>query len=296
MADLRGSFEACYCSPGGLDGGNCNSEQTKSNPPLINRNSPLAHFSDPDFIPPMQIKKFAAAVFFLAFVAMTGPAFSVVAFTETFNTGNSNWTNGQTDGSTGGPVTWNESGGVGNSGYISYNSGDFTTGNGTTYPGFDPVVTQLMFRANATNDASGDAFVGNWLGSGVVSLSLMVRHNYTETLNFYSRLTPGGGAGASLAPVFAVAPNVWTEVSIPIIDSNPPFLSYGGGSPNANFNGVFSSMQNMTFGFYLPPQTDFTNFTMDIDNVTLTVPEPSTAFLIALGFGGLSALRRRRKI
>lgn len=244
----------------------------------------------------MLLKKLLLPMFSMVAVLMPGSASAVVTFTENFDTGASGWTNGQTNGPTGGAVTWNDDGGVGDSGYISYNSGDFTTGNGTTYPGFDPVVTWLMFRANAGNDASNDAFVGDWLGSGVVSLTLMVRHNYTETLNFYSRLTPGGGAGASLAPVFAVAPNVWTEVSIQIIDSNPPFLSYGGGGPNANFNGVFSSMQNMTFGFYLPPQTDFTNFTMDIDNVTLTVPEPSTAFLIALGCGGLSVLRSRRKI
>lgn len=242
----------------------------------------------------MQIKKFASG-FSLAVALMTSSAFAVTNFTETFNSSASNWLNNASP--TNATATWISTGGVDDSGYISWNRGTFTTGNGTTYPGFDPVVTQLMFRANAANDASGDAFVGNWISGGVISLSLMVRHNHSEALQFYSRLTPGGGAGASLTPAFSIAPGVWTEVVIPLIpigEDNSPFLSYGGGG-SANFNGIFSSMQDMQFGFYLAPQTEYTNLTMDIDNVTLSVPEPSTYAMIALGLGGLIVLSRRRK-
>jgi len=231
----------------------------------------------------MQIKTFVLCAS-LAVASMTSPAVAVTApFTETFNTNASNWLNGAAA-----VPTYNSSGGVDDSGYISYTS-SFTSGSSG---GFGAPPLQILFRANASADASGDAFVGDWLGADVVSLSLTVRHNYTSTLNLYARFDAGSGRAASLAvdAEFAIAPNTWTTIVIPITESNPPFSSYGAG----NFNNVFSAIQNLQLGLYVPANTTFTDLRMDVDSVGMAVPEPTSTLLICLGLGFV-ALRRRRK-
>lgn len=230
----------------------------------------------------MHLKRLALSILSVAFVSTAGSAFAVTNFTETFNTNASGWLNG----ASGAPI-YNATGGVGDSGYISYAPADFNSGSG----GFgDPLA--LMFRGNAAADASGDAFVGDWLGSGVITLSLTFQHNYTESLNFYARIGGTGGAGASLTNtvVFTIAPNTWTTITIPITDSNPPFASYG----SSTFNGVFANVQNLQFGLYLPANTDISGLVVGLDNVTIAVPEPTAAVMFGLGLGVI-ALRRQRK-
>jgi hypothetical protein len=230
----------------------------------------------------MQGKTLSALVCVVGLALSGHSARAVSNFTETFNTGASNWLTGAST-----APTFNATGGVGDSGYISYSPADFNSGTG----GFgDPLA--IFFRGNASADASADAFVGNWLGAGVITLSLVVQHNYSETLNFYARIAGTGGAGASLAntATFAVAPNTWTPITISITDSNPPFSSYG----SSTFNGVFTNVQNLQFGFYLPANTDISGLTVGIDNVATAVPEPTSAFLLGLGLG-LAVLRRRRR-
>jgi len=226
-----------------------------------------------------------------AMACLTASAQAVTSFTETFNTNASNWLNGVSE-----APTYNTTGGVGDSGYISYNLATHTSG---TSGSFDSPPLQLFFRGNThstvpANGASGNAFAGNWLADGatVTTMTVSVRHNYSTSLNFYSRIGSGGGAGASLAydPQFEIAPNTWTTVTIPIMDGNPPFLSYGAG----NFTSAFGGVLNVQLGFYLPPSTTFTNLRMDVDNVSVTVvPEPASLGLIALG--GLGVLVRRRR-
>ncbi len=221
----------------------------------------------------------------MALLAASGSASgAVVTFTETFNTNASNWLNGASA-----APTYNATGGIGDSGFISYTS-TFTSGATGSFPGADPL--QLLFRGNNAADASGDAFVGNWLSDGVLSLSVAVRHNYTTALDLYVRLDAGSGRAASLAPSYTIEPNVWTTFTIPITDSNPPFLSYGAGI----YSNVFNSIQNVQFGLYVPASTTFTNLRMDLDNVTVnTVPEPSAAISL-LGGVGLLLLHRRRRV
>jgi hypothetical protein len=148
-----------------------------------------------------------------------------------------------------------------------------------------------MFRANSNTNASGGAFVGNWLAGGVSSLSVTVRHNYGSTLHLYSRLASTGGAGASLSfdAAFAMAPNTWTTINIPIVESAPPFLGYGSGT----FSSTFSNIQNLQFGLYLPANTAFTNLRMDLASASI-VPEPGTVSLVFLSAVALFALRLRR--
>lgn len=214
--------------------------------------------------------------------ALTGSASAVTNYIENFNTGANGWFNGASA-----APTYHSTGGIANSGYISYTS-TFTSG-ATGAFGAPPL--QILFRGNSAADASGDAFVGNWISDGVLGLSITFRHNYTSPLAFYSRLDAGGGRAASLAPTVSgnIAPNVWTTVTIPLIDGNPPFLSYGGG----NFNTVFSNIQNLQFGLYVPASTTFTDLKMDIDNVAIVIPEPASLGLVALG--GMGAFIRRRR-
>jgi hypothetical protein len=231
--------------------------------------------------------KGAAVAAVLAAGGLVSNAFGLASlpFIEEFASGNANWLN-----EPGASATWMPTGGADGGGYISYTPPAFTSNSSGA---FSAPPFQLMFRANNSTSSSGGAFVGNWLSGGVASLNLAVRHNYETSLNFYARLAGVGGAGASLAfdASFAVAPNAWTSVSIPIVNSNPPFLSYGSGS----FNGIFSNILNMQFGLYLPASTAFTALQMDLDNVSI-VPEPGTVGLVVIGLAGLGILRRRQSM
>ena len=216
------------------------------------------------------------------FVATTKATALIVPYTEGFSTGASNWLNGVSA-----AADWSPSGGVSDSAYISYTAPTFTSGSSSPFPPFPPPF-QLMFRANT--NASGGAFVGDWLGGGVSSFSVTARHNYESTLHLYSRLASVGGAGASLAfnNAFAMAPNTWTTINIPIVESDPPFVGYGSG----NFNTVFTNMRVLQLGLYLPTNTEFTNLRMDIATASV-VPEPGTVGLVSSALAVLALLRRR---
>ncbi|WAC21487.1 PEP-CTERM sorting domain-containing protein [Luteolibacter sp. SL250] len=226
------------------------------------------------------LRSFSALILGLALSG--GSASAVTAFTETFNTNASGWLTGNSV-----APTYSATGGVGNSGYISFTS-TFTSGASGPF-GAPPL--QTLIRGNASADASGDAFAGNWITSGVTTMTVAVRHNYNQTLNLYARLDAGGGNAASLASTasYAVASDTWTTITIPITNSNPPFLSYGGG----DFNSVFGNIQNVQLGFYLPANTTFTDFRIDVDNVSVAVPEPASLGLLAVAGAGI-VLRRRR--
>ncbi len=221
----------------------------------------------------------------LALAAVSASA--VTTFTETFDTGTSGWLTG-----TSAAPSYNASGGVGDSGYISFTS-SFTSG--ATGP-FGAPPLQILFRGNDAANASGDAFVGNWLEGGIQSFSLAIRHNHSEALSLYARFDAGAGRAASLAydAQYRIEPGTWTTLTVAITDGNPPFLSYGAG----NFSSVFSNIANLQLGLYVLPSTTFTDLRLDIDNVAITaVPEPASLGLFALGgLATLGAVRRRRRV
>ncbi|MEM9384844.1 MAG: VPLPA-CTERM sorting domain-containing protein [Pseudomonadota bacterium] len=227
-------------------------------------------------------KTMLAGVLLLS-ASLSGQAWAVSTFTETFNTDDSNWL----DGTSQTPI-YNATGGIDDSGFISYLAPPFNSGGG----GFgDPLL--IMFRGNDANDASGGAFVGDWLASGVTSFSVAVRHNADTALNFYARLAGFGGAGASLSndSIFEIAPDTWTTISFDIVDSDPPFVSYG----SSTFEGVFSNILNLQLGLYLPENTDFDSLMLDLDNVSITaVPLPAAAWLFVSGLVSLLAGARRK--
>lgn len=200
----------------------------------------------------------------------------VVPFTEDFVSDNSNWLNGASS-----SATWLPSGGVDGGGYITANTTVSNTGFGA-----------IAFRGNAAADASGDAFVGDWLAGGVTLFTTYVRHNALTSLDIFARLDAGAGrAGSSVN--FSVAPNTWTQLSVPIVESPGSFQSYGAG----NFTTVFTNIQNIQVVLALNSDLAGQIYTIDVDQVSV-VPEPGTLGLAA-GAGvlllGLRVWRNRKK-
>ncbi len=196
----------------------------------------------------------------------------IVPFTEDFTSGASNWLNGSSA-----APTWSATGGVDGGGYITAPGAISAGGFGT-----------IVFRGNAAADASGDAFVGDWISGGVSTFSAYVSHNAPVALNFYARLDGGSGrAGSSID--FSVAPGAWFQLNVPIVNSPTSFQSYGAGT----FATVFSSIQNVQIALSTAqdPSTAGQTYNVSLDRVA-TVPEPQTVSMLALAALGLGFLRR----
>jgi hypothetical protein len=228
--------------------------------------------------------KGAALAAVLAAGGMVSNAFGLASlpFIENFASGNANWATSNSAVF----ANWLGSGGVDGGGYISANAtvtlSDF---------GF------ITFRGNDANNASGDAFVGNWISGGVTSLSAYVRHNAPINLNVYARLDAGSGRAGSGVD-FSLAPNTWTQISIPIADSPSSFQSYGAAGPGG-FTTVFSGIQNVQFALSASQDASLSGqvYTLDLDRISV-VPEPGPIGLAA-GAGllliGLGVFRNRKR-
>lgn len=210
----------------------------------------------------------------LALLASVFPASAlIVPFTEDFTSGASNWLNGAST-----APTWSAAGGVDGGGYISA-PGAITAG------GFGTIV----FRGNGSADASGDAFVGDWISGGVSTFTAYVSHDAPVALNFYARLDAGSGrAGSSVD--FSVAPGAWFQLEVPIVNSPTSFQSYGAGT----FATVFNGIQNVQIALSATqdPSTAGQTYNVSLDRVA-TVPEPGTLGLVASGLGALFLVGRR---
>ena len=196
----------------------------------------------------------------------------IVPFTEDFSSGASNWLNGSSA-----APTWSATGGVDGGGHISAPGAISAGGFGT-----------IVFRGNASADASGDAFVGDWIGGGVSAFSAYVSHDAPVALNFYARLDAGAGrAGSSID--FSVAPGAWFQLNVPIVNSSTSFQSYGAGT----FATVFNGIQNVQIALSSTqdPSTAGQTYNVSLDRVA-TVPEPKTISMLALAALSLGFIRR----
>jgi len=216
---------------------------------------------------------------FLVFLGWLGnlQAVSVLPFTESFEVNSSGWVYGTSTA----PI-WATSGGAVGSAYISGSASVIGTGFGT-----------IVFRANDANNASGDAFVGNWLSAGVTAFSAYVRHNADVALNFYARFDAGAGrAGSSVN--FLVSPNNWTLLQLPIVNEITSFQSYGAaGTGQAAFNTIFGGIQNVQIALAADTANAGKTVTVDLDGVSM-VPEPTTSGLLIAAGAALLASRRLR--
>ncbi len=171
---------------------------------------------------------------------------------------------------------------MGNSGFISAPATVSGSGFGA-----------LVFRGNDANNASGDAFVGNWLTAGVTTFSAYVRHNADVALNFYARFDAGAGrAGSSVN--FLVNPNSWTLLQLPILNEITSFQSYGAaGTGQAAFNTIFGGIQNVQIALSVDTVNAGKTVTLDLDGVSI-VPEPTASVLLMAAGAALLASRRLR--
>jgi hypothetical protein len=230
-------------------------------------------------------KWFSACVAAATFGLVSTAAQAVtVPFTETFETNNAGWVY-----ATSTPAIWQATGGVDNGPSISGTAAPSGTGFGA-----------IVFRGNDANNASGDAFVGNWISGGVKQFSAYVHHDAPVPVNFYFRLDRGSGAAGSSNVFAPVPPNTWTKLTLPIEVGS--FESFGaavnvvGSDLNAQFNYVFSSIANIQIVTSTIQESGVIGnaFTFGLDSVAV-VPEPSGVVMALAAAGCMAGYWGRRR-
>ncbi len=201
----------------------------------------------------------------------------VSTFTETFEGGANGWLQGSFS-----APTYNAAGALDGSAYITSTADLNSAG----------PFGLTVFRGQDDFDASGDAFVGDYLAGGINRISFDFRHNAGQDLGIALRV-----ATSNNFPAFAVelanpvASGEWVTLSFDLSFFNPLLTIEGAPTPDA-FNAIMQSVGNIQVsadrpdGLNTPLEVDF-----DLDNVAIT-PAPGSVAL--LGLGGLAAVRRRR--
>lgn len=219
-------------------------------------------------------------------VACSGAWAANIRVLEDFDTDSAEWRENNKNL----PVNWVASGGPNGDGdsYISVTR-DLGTATGE----------QVIFRANDEFDASGDAFVGNWIAGNVHSFSFWFYHDAPGNLTLGARFaTSANFPGMSQpTPLNSVPPNVWTKIAFDITPSNPNWI-FAGVAPTAEeaFPIVFSNVGNVQIyvrrSADVIPENTVVNFGLDKVNA---VPEPGSLALAGIGaICGLAAILRRR--
>lgn len=214
-----------------------------------------------------------AALAFSSGAAIAG----VTPFTETFETGANGWLQGSFT-----APTHSASGALDGSAYITSTADLNSAG----------PFGLTVFRGHDDFDASGDAFVGNYLAGGIDRISFDFRHNAGQDLGVALRV-----ASSNNFPAFAVelagpvASDEWVTLSFDLSFFNPLLTIEGAPTPQA-FNEIMEAIGNIQVsidrpdGLDTPLVVDF-----DLDNVAIT---PAPASLALLSVGGLAMARRRR--
>lgn len=195
----------------------------------------------------------------------------VTPFTETFDTDAQGWLSGSFA-----PLTHDASGFVSTTADISA-AGPF----GLT-----------LFRGHDDFDASGDAFVGDYLSSGITTISFDIRHDYSEALDFALRVAhPANSPGFAIEASSAVAAGEWTTLTFEL-DPNNPLYTPEGPPGFGFFAGVMSQVGNLQVSLTPPAGLPTGTFvTFDLDNVSIT---PAPGSIASISILMLAAARRRR--
>lgn len=223
------------------------------------------------------VKSFMTAVAAAAAVlSVASVQAATVPFTENFAADNANWKDAASA-----DLTYVATGGP--------DGGSYTTGT-FSFAASVENDTPVLLRGQDSFDASGDAFVGDWISEGVTELSAWVRHDAIMPLNFFARTSKPANFPGGVAIAFVpVLPNVWTEVTFDVTATSIQFVTFEG----SDHNTVFSSIGNVQFGVSVPAAMAgyVPSVTFDLDQPTIT-PEPASLGLFAVG--ALAMLRRRR--
>ncbi len=208
---------------------------------------------------------------------LAAPALAVTnPFTETFSSAAANWSSSSVFTA----LNYPPSGGPDGS---AYGSAQFSFANNAN--GDFPI----MFRGQSNFASSGNAFVGDWLGSGVTSFSFSVRDSVPFPVSYFARFSNGGPGVVFLEPAL-VQPNTWSTFTIPI-DPSTAFIYEG--APTL-YGATFGAMARVQLGVVVDANLagQAGPFTFDVDNVGIA-PAPGSGVLV-LGALGLAAVRRRR--
>lgn len=232
----------------------------------------------------MKMRSFVALLNPLAFamaVSIVSPTASAgeLAFTETFDTGNANWANSASDAF----VTHVPTGGVGDSGYVSTVRTFAEIENGTS----------VTFRGQDEFNSSGGAFEGNWIDLGYTGVSYAVRHNAPVPVSFSARVSRPDNFPGATAVIFGppVLPNTWTTLDFDFSRGSPSIVTFEG----SNYDTVFSNVGHVQVTVSVPAGFEMSQapVTFDLDNVSVSTPEPTS--LVLLSLFGLAAYSRRNR-
>lgn len=227
-------------------------------------------------------RKIVLATILMAAGFGAGKASAVtVPFTEHFVANVSGW-----EDNVGDPLTWALTGGP---------QGDSFAGTEFSYFGWEGIMGSgpVLFRAHDSDNASGDAYVGDWIAGGVGMVSAMVYHETPENLTFFLRISNSFNfPGAVFNGTQTVEPFTWTYVYW-ILDPNSP-LCIG---ETVTCAAALASVGNLQIGTDAPAALveDETAYFVGVDRVRV-VPEPSQSVLLGSGVAGLYLLGRRRRV
>ncbi len=227
------------------------------------------------------------AALFLTLVSGSAAAVTV-PFTEEFSTDVAGWEDNENN-----PLAFNAAGGPDGSSYATSTFNFF--GFVEPFPGAGPI----LYRAQDEDNASGGAFIGDWIAAGVTQVSVFVRHSASQALNFGMRVANTVNFPAAFIDSAdgLVQPNVWTEV---IFDTDPnnPLCTPESFGPGFTCAGALVNVAHLQFGTDAPAGLDLidADILFDIDKVSLiaAAPEPTTGLLALGGLAGLAFAGRRR--
>jgi hypothetical protein len=227
----------------------------------------------------------------LQLVVFTGEARAVTfGYTESFDANDAGW-RGRT---TSQILDFAATGGVENSGNVSHPStptADSPAGSLVMNP--NPMAAQGLIIFRAGGSASGGAFTGNWLTSGISRVQAYLDHDFAaQDMDFYVRLSRAPGQAAVFFGDTLVDAN--SGLTLVNFEISPDNFSQAG---TADYPTVLSSVADFQFGALLhnPVAVDQQGLDVDfsLDGVSL-VPEPASLLLAVGALAAATCVRRRR--